>query len=94
MSVPEWGVVEKRSDPADLKVIVKERVPGKCPKMPIPNQPDCCLSSVSRSAKKGVKIVSDENSYEFFCYFWSNQTVTGKARLEIRCYEILRLEDE
>jgi len=28
------------------------------------------------------------------CSLRSNQTVTGKAGLEDRCYEVLRLEDE
>ena len=80
MSVPELGAVEKRLDPADLRVIVKERAPGKCPKMPIPNQPDCCLSSVSRSAKKRVKIVNDENSYEFLMFLVeSNCNWQGRA---------------
>ena len=48
--VLEWEVVEKKADWLDLTAIGKERVLETCPRMLIPNQVDCCLSSVSRSS--------------------------------------------
>jgi hypothetical protein len=90
-AVLEWGVVDKADRP-DLTVIGKERVPLRsipgC-QFPIRLVIVCHLSveAASKSENKNLMKIA-----MVFCSFSSNQTVTGKAGLEVCCDEVLRLE--